>query len=101
MKYFSLLFIAFLFAACSHNGVELTGQTKGITDGTITLKDVSGQTLAGVNTKDGKFTIGKVNLEQPDYGTITLSQPGKADISFQLYLEPGEYNIIFDKDALS
>jgi len=100
MKYFSLLFIAFLFASCTRDGIEITGQTKGITDGTITLKDASGQTLAGINIKDSKFTIGKTHLDQPDYGTIVLSQPGKDDISFQLYLETGEYNVVFDKDAL-
>lgn len=98
MKYFSLLFIALVFAGCSSNTLTVTGNTKGITDATITLS--VGQTLAGVNVKDGKFDIKNIKLDYPDYGTITFSEPGKVDHNFEIYLEPGAYAVTFNKNTL-
>jgi hypothetical protein len=100
MKYFSLLLIALLFAGCSGNNIEINGTANGTTEATITLKDVSGQTLSGVNLKDGKFQIPKTHLDNSGYGTLMFSRPGEDDVRFELYLEPGEYSAKFDKAKL-
>ncbi len=97
MKYFTLLLIALAFAGCTGNNIEINGTADGVADGTITVKDASGQTLSGVNIKDGKFHVAKTHLDNPGYGSLIFSRPGKDDISIELYLEPGEYTITFDK----
>jgi hypothetical protein len=100
MKYFSLFLIALIFAGCTGNNIEINGIADGVNEATITLKDVSGQTLSGVNLKDGKFQIPKTHLDNPGYGTLIFSRPGEDDISFELYLEPGEYTTKLDKTKL-
>ncbi|MCC8424688.1 thioredoxin-like domain-containing protein [Mucilaginibacter sp. UR6-11] len=101
MKYLYLLFIAVAFAGCTRNEIEITGTAYGVADGTILLKDASGQTLAGVNISNGRFHIGKTYLPYSYYGTLTLSQAGKSAQDFELYLEPGQYEIVFDKNNLN
>jgi hypothetical protein len=100
MKYFTLLLIALAFAGCTGNNIEINGTANGIAEGTITLKDASGQTLSGVNLKDDKFNIPKTHLDNPGYGNLIFSRQGEDDISFELYLEPGEYAVKFDKNKL-
>lgn len=97
MKYYTLLFIVFAFAGCTGNNIEINGTANGIAEGTITVKDASGQTLSGVNLKDGTFHIAKTHLENPGYGSLILSRPGEDDVSFELYFEPGLYTINFNK----
>jgi hypothetical protein len=100
MKYFTLFLMAFVFAGCTGNDIEINGTADGIADATITVKDGSGQTLSGVNIKDGKFHVPKTHLDYPDYGTLIFSRSGEDDVSFEIYLEPGQYAITFDKTKL-
>ncbi|MFD2872966.1 TlpA family protein disulfide reductase [Mucilaginibacter ximonensis] len=95
MKYFYLLLIALVFASCSNNQLKITGTTDGLEEVTMSLKDGSGQTLTAVNAKDGRFEL-ECNLNGDDYGTLTLSRPGKPDIITDLYLEPGEYTVAYN-----
>ncbi|MES2378266.1 MAG: hypothetical protein V4553_16870 [Bacteroidota bacterium] len=101
MKYFALLFIALLFAGCTGNDIEINGIADGISDATIILKDGSGQTLSGVNIKDGTFHIPKTHLDYPDYGTLIFARPGEDDLGFEIYLEPGLYTVKLDKAKLN
>lgn len=99
MKYFYLLFIGLAFAGC-RNQVEITGTAYGIIDGTVSLKDGSGQLLAGENLKNGQFKIVSSGWADPDYGTLTLSRPQHDDINTELYLEPGTYTVTYNKTRL-
>lgn len=99
MKYFHLLFIGLVFAGC-RNKVEIAGTANGIIDGTISLKDGSGQTLVGENLKNGQFKVESSGWSDPDYGTLTLSRPGQDDINTELYLEPGTYTVTYNKSLL-
>jgi hypothetical protein len=101
MRYIYLLFVVFAFTGCAGNTIEITGVADGVTNGTVILKDNTGETLAGVNIINGKFHIDKTYLKYTYYGTIFLSQAGKDERSFELYLEPGQYTIVFDKERLS
>jgi hypothetical protein len=101
MKYFALLLIALVFAGCTGNDIEINGTANGIAEGTITVKDASGQTLSGVNLKDGTFHVPKTHLDYADYGTLIFSRPGEDDLSFELYLEPGLYAVKLDKTKLN
>ncbi|MFD2144504.1 TlpA family protein disulfide reductase [Mucilaginibacter antarcticus] len=100
MKYIFLFFTAVIAAGCNVNTLNINGTANGVANATFTLKS-QGQTLEGVNIKDGKFEIKQIQLEQHDYGTITLSQSGKPDLDFEVYLEPGDYTVTFDKTKLS
>ncbi len=97
MKYIWLLLIAFTAVGCNLHTLNIQGTANGLADATITLK-ADGQTLEGVNVTDGKFEIKQIKLEYHDYGTLTLSQAGKPDVDFEVYLEPGDYTVTFDKD---
>jgi hypothetical protein len=97
MKYIFLFFIEIIAAGCNQTTLNINGTASGFANATITLKS-QGQTLEGVNVKDGKFEIKQVKLEYQDYGTLTLSQAGKPDIDFEVYLEPSDYTVTFDKD---
>ncbi|NNU33444.1 hypothetical protein HK413_03395 [Mucilaginibacter sp. S1162] len=65
MKYYTLLFIVLAFAGCTGNNIEINGTADGIANGTITVKDASGQTLSGVNLKDGTFHVAKTHRRIP------------------------------------
>jgi hypothetical protein len=101
MKYIYLLFVVLTFAGCTSSDIEITGVANGIANGTVILKDASGQTLSGVNLDHGKFHINKTYLPYIGYSMLTLAQPGKSDVSFELYLEPGQYIVTFNKNSLS
>jgi hypothetical protein len=65
---------------------------------TITIGD-RGKTLFGENIQNGKFHVGQQLLEHPGYYHLTISTLGKMPHAFEVYLEPGKYDIaISDKD---
>jgi len=100
MKYTYLLLAALVLAGCSGNKVEITGTVAGIPDATLSIKDGSGQVLTAVNAKDGKFALESGGWSNPDYGALTLSRPGKSDVSTELYFEPGTYTVNYNKADL-
>src|SRR3569623_25817 len=99
MKYTYLLLAALVLAGCG-NKVEINGTVAGIADATLSIKDGSGQILAAVNAKDGKFALESSGWSNPDYCTLTLSRPGKSDVNTELYFEPGTYTVSYNKANL-
>lgn len=98
MKFFYLILLAFTLSGCEYRNIEITGTAPGMDGSTITVGD-RGKTLFGENIQNGKFHVGQQLLEQPGYYHLNISTPGKIDYTFEVYLEPGKYDIaISDKD---
>jgi hypothetical protein len=98
MRNLYLILLAFTLFGCEYRNIEITGSAPGMDGATITIGD-RGKTLFGENIQNGKFHVGQQLLEQPGYYYLTISTPGKMPHAFEVYLEPGKYDIaISDKD---
>ena len=92
MKPFYLIAIVFILSGCSSNTIEITGTTKGMDGGVITITGLSGKTYFTEIIKSGGFTINKQTL--PAYGYFTLSVlAGDISHDYEIYLEAGKYAI--------
>ncbi|RZA02878.1 MAG: hypothetical protein EOP47_05240 [Sphingobacteriaceae bacterium] len=98
MRTLYLVLLAFTLFGCEYRNIEITGTAPGMDGWTVTIGH-PGKMLFGENIQNGKFHIGQQLLEQPGYYHLTISTTGKIPHGFEIYLEPGKYNIaISDKD---
>lgn len=98
MRTLYLVLLAFTLFGCEYRNIEITGTAPGMDGATIIIGD-RGKTLFGENIQNGKFHVRQQLLEHPGYYYLTISTPGKMPHAFEVYLEPGKYDIaISDKD---
>ncbi|GAB2987035.1 hypothetical protein GCM10027049_28590 [Mucilaginibacter puniceus] len=98
MKYFYFVLLAFILSGCEYRNIEITGTAPGM-DGATIIIGAPGKTLFGENIQNGKFHVGQQLLEHPGYYNLSISTPGKMPHAFEVYLEPGKYDIaISDKN---
>jgi hypothetical protein len=88
------LFILFLCSGCAEY-VNFNIKTPGIDNGTFIIKNDAGLMTYSGNIKAGKLDLAKQMLEQPGYYTMTISNDKVKGIGtpFEIYLEPGSYEI--------
>lgn len=95
MKYLYFVLLAFILSGCEYRNIEITGTAPGMDGATITIGG-RGKTLFGENIQNGKFHIPQQLLKEPGYYTLMIVKPGKSMGShFEVYLEPGKYDIAF------
>ncbi len=98
MRKLYFILLTYILTGCEFRNIEITGTTPGMDGATITIKDPD-KILFGENVQDGKFHIVQQLLKEPGYYNLEISTPGKMGNSFEIYLEPGKYDIaISDKD---
>lgn len=97
MKYLYLILLLAVLNGCHRNRyAEITGTTDGFTSGTLIIRDQDGHVKFSGDIEGGKFdfhltvdTIGYYSMRIINVSTIGLRRPG-----YDIYLEPGKYNII-------
>ena len=95
MKYYYFILLAFILSGCEFRNIEITGTAQGMDGSTVTIKS-QGKVLFGENIQNGKFHVVQQLLKEPGYYTLELSKPGAPENYFEIYLEPGKYNIVID-----
>ncbi len=97
MRKLYFILLAYILTGCEFRNIEITGTAPGMDGATIIIGD-RGKTLFGENIQNGKFHVRQQLLEQPGYYYLNISTPGKTPHAFEVYLEPGKYDIaISDK----
>jgi len=93
MKRIFVFLSAILFTGCNYfyDHIEFSGETPGLS-GNIIIKDGSGNAVYGATIQNGAFHIKEQQLVKPGPGYYELLTPGNDD-PFEIYLEPGVYNI--------
>ncbi|PJJ84495.1 hypothetical protein [Mucilaginibacter auburnensis] len=97
MRYLSLMIIALLFCSCKSNNIEIEGVASGADGGIVTIQDAVGTSLLNQVIKGGKFTAKQLMLPANGYYTLSV-QEGNHPRDFEIYLEPGKYNIEVPKE---
>jgi len=99
MKHYYFILLAFVLSGCEFRNIEITGTATGMDGATITIKS-PGKVLFGENIQNGKFHVVQQLLKEPGYYTLEVSKPDRGrDSRFEVYLEPGKYDIsLSDKD---
>ena len=102
MRYSYILLLAFIFTGCVKRSIEFTGTAPGVKNGVFIVKTLGDSTLYGENIKDGKFSIPEKLLKAPGYYTLNVIDNDNNDNhdAFEVYLEPGKYNIETEAGAL-
>lgn len=98
MKYIFALLPALLLTGCSflnnNTNIEFTGTAPGIENGVVIIKDPAGKEVYGTNIQAEKFKIISQPLEHTGYYTLDITDGNKkAANPFEIYLEPGKYEI--------
>lgn len=98
MRKLYFILLAFILSGCEFRNIEITGTAPGMDGWTVTIGH-QGEMLFGENIQNGKFHVGQQLLKEPGYYTLELSKPGAPENYFEIYLEPGKYDIsLSDKD---
>ncbi len=98
MRTLYLVLLAFTLFGCEYRNIEINGTAPGMDGWTVTIGR-PGKMLFGENIQNGKFHVGQQLLKESGYYSIVIGTPGKMPHGFEVYLEPGKYDIaISDKD---
>lgn len=90
---------ALLLAGCTGvDHINFDIQTPGIDSGTFIIKNTKGETVYGANIKNGSAKLDQQVLEEPGYYSLSISDAADTRRShpFEVYLEPGDYQISID-----
>jgi hypothetical protein len=96
MRYFYIVLTSIIFTGCiKRASVEFTGITPGIKSGVFIIKTTGDSTIYGENIKDGKFSLAKKQLKNPDYYMMDITDDNNKDNHrpFEIYLEDGKYTV--------
>lgn len=93
----SLIALLTLFAltGCTQY-VSFNIKTPGITNGTFIIKNDAGQMVYSGSIKNGQLKLDKQMLEQTGYYSLVITDDAvkATPVDFEIYLDPGNYNII-------
>lgn len=94
MKYYYFILLAFILSGCEFRNIEITGTAPGMDGATVIIRRQN-KVLFGENIQAGKFHIVQQLLKEPGYYVLEVSknESGTTPTSFEVYLEPGKYNI--------
>jgi peroxiredoxin len=99
IKHYAALFLLYAFAGCGFNhDIELDVTIPGLNGAVFTVSGESGK-LFSENVVNGECLL-KGRLEKPGFYTCVLKKnytPGEK--RFEVYLEPGRYNIQIDSHS--
>jgi peroxiredoxin len=108
MKKIIVIALAGLLISCSGNGFKITGEIKGMPDGTkvfLEKQDKLSQTgLSPIDTvklENGKFTFEGKAIEPEIHVVLFESKPGENPQGFALVLEKGNIKAQINKDSIS
>jgi hypothetical protein len=93
MKRIFIFLSVIALTSCNYfyDHIEFNGKTASLT-GNVIIKDGSGNAVYGATIQNGSFHIKEQQLVKPGPGYYELLIPGNDD-PFEIYLEPGTYNI--------
>jgi hypothetical protein len=102
MKLYYLLAVALLAAGCNKpSRLTISGKAAGLNNAVFSVTDVAGENIVGENITNGAFS-GDVMLEHPGYGSFSINQNGAEQKNvFEVYLEPGKYDVDVDAAKLN
>src|SRR6187402_3081169 len=99
MRRIYVILTTLILSGCQFQNIEITGTAPGMDGSTVSVMTDDHKTLYGTNIQDGKFHIVQQVLEQPGYYELFITPPGRPMglQVFEVYLEPGKYNIQVNK----
>jgi hypothetical protein len=92
MKLIYLTLIAFLFAGCNSNAIEISGTASNMDNAMVSVLDEHFNNIETTTIQKGKFKLPAFALQEIGYYTFSV-QAGKYPRDFEIYLEPGDYDI--------
>jgi hypothetical protein len=97
MKKSYYLLVTALLAGCTKMPhITVTGKAPGLTNAVYIVTDSAGNNVMGDNINADTFKKDTV-LQNKGYGTLTINRNGnESKNDFEVYLEPGTYNIELD-----
>lgn len=93
--YCFILFMA-LFSGCTQlQYIDINLKTPGIASGVLIIRNDTGGTAYSENIKNHSVKLTHRVIEQSGYYTLNISNSDKTmmDLKFDVYLEPGQYDI--------
>jgi hypothetical protein len=102
MKYLYLALVAAVLSSCHSKYIEISGTVTGFTSGNFVIEDPSGHVKYSGNIEDAKFHY-KQLIDTVGYYQLKIVQDGYKDNrrpGYDLYLEPGTYDITVSHDAV-
>lgn len=101
MRKLFFILLAFILSGCEFRNIEITGTATGMDGSTVTIKDKKGGVIFAENIKAGKFHIVQQLLKEPGYYILEVSTNERRTMpnSFEVYLEPGEYDITLSENS--
>ena len=100
-KYFFIAALALIIAGCTKSTkVEFTGNAPGMNDGEFIIKDTGEDTIVCKSAiKAGEFAASR-ELNNPGYYTMMITNAQTGSLGFDVYVEPGSYNVTLDAKKL-
>lgn len=92
MKLIYLAIVALLFAGCNSNAIEISGTASNMDNAMVSVLDEKFNNMETTTIQNGKFKFPAFALQEIGYYTFSV-QAGKYPRDFEIYLEPGEYEI--------
>ena len=93
-----------LLTSCEFRNIEIKGTAPGMENATVSITGGGrDNTLFADNIVDGKFSIPQQPIESPGYYRLNVTTSGFENRfrsqRYEVYLEPGKYNIAIDTGA--
>jgi len=103
MKIIFPICLLLLFCSCKKSlKLEFTGITPGVKNGVFLIKTTEDSTVFGTNIKDGKFELHNLQLKYQGYYLMLITNTDSTEnrTPFEVYLEPGTYQITTELNKL-
>lgn len=98
-KIYGLILIALLFADCTQlQYISFNVKTPGINKGVFIMRNDTGGMAYSANISKQQLILNKQIIQQNGYYTLSISNSDKKmpETTFDVYLEPGQYDIELD-----